>query len=50
MPTLAPAQLQNTHTKMQLFRYPEGKVKYSQSYFVLFSQKYQGLPLSIKTP
>ena len=48
MPTLAPVQLHNTHTKRKFSRYPKGKVKFSNSYFVLFSQKYQALPLSIK--
>ena len=43
MPTLVPARLHDTRTKTQFSRYPKGKVKYSNSFFVLLSKKISDL-------
>ena len=47
MPTIAPSTGHNTRHQRRFLSFPRGKVKFSSSYFVLFTRKYEQTPNKI---
>ena len=47
MPTIAPLTGHNTRHQRRFLSFPRGKVKFSNSFFVLFSRKYEQTPKEI---
>ena len=47
MPIIAPSTGHNTRNQRRFLSFPRGKVKFSNSYFVLFTRKYEQIPKDI---